>query len=363
MKKVNRLPLLLAALALAISVRVTAVQAQITRAADYDQKLEAAQLMQDCMDEIRKCKETVGLTVSEEDIHHTGLIGAPYTMVTTTLGVLEAKRTTANPDMAALCIQLLSEAGVQPGDRVGAAFSGSFPGLNLAVLSACAVMNVDLVYISSAGASTYGANQPELTFPEMADHLVDVGLLPKEGAAVSIGGGHDCGDGMSPELRDEIVERLKSLDLEFIWERDYQANLSLRQAIYEKEGPITCFIGVGGSITTLGLAEDQMDCGVTKPYTITTITPDSGLMEIYNAEGLPVIHLLNVKRLVADYGLPYDPVQLLPPGESAIYYTTRYPWQYAMIGIIVTCVLLILGRRQTQKEKWLTEKYGRDLTR
>ena len=48
---------------------------------------------------------------------------------------------------------------VGPGDRVGAAFSGSFPGLNLAVLSACQVMEVELVYICSAGASTYAPAQ------------------------------------------------------------------------------------------------------------------------------------------------------------------------------------------------------------
>ena len=33
------------------------------------------------------------------------------------------------PDMAALCVRMLYEAGVRPGDTVGAGFSGSFPGM------------------------------------------------------------------------------------------------------------------------------------------------------------------------------------------------------------------------------------------
>mgnify|MGYP006922432819 CR=1 FL=1 len=52
-----------------------------------------------------------------------------------------------------------------------------------------------------------------------------------------------------------------------------------------------------------------------------------------NAEGLPVIHLLNTKQLAADYGLPYDPQRLPAPGESAVYHTAGYPWHWAGGGL------------------------------
>lgn len=346
MRKLPRASIAVAAAVLLLSAVLTAAGVKRAPAPDCDRKRAAAELMQVCMDRIRLYKEEAGLTLSEEDIHGTWLIGAPYTMVTTTIGALEAKRTTANPDMAALAVQLLKEAGVGPGDRVGAAFSGSFPGLNLAVLSACQVMEVELVYICSAGASTYGANQPELTFPEMAHRLVEDGILSQDGVAVSMGGDFDCGMEMYPDLRDNILARLKQLGPELIWEEDYAKNLALRRAYYEAEGPIQCFIGVGGSITTLGLAEDQLDCGVTPPYTIQTITKNSGLMELYNAEGLPVIHLLNIKQLAADYGLPYDPQRLPAPGESAVYHTARYPWHWAGGGLAAATMILLSARRR-----------------
>lgn len=346
MRKLPRTSIAAAAAVLLLAVALTFSGVKRAPAPDYEQKLAAAELMRACMDRIRSYKEEAGLTLAEEDIHGTWLIGAPYTMVTTTIGALEAKRTTANPDMAALAVQLLREAGVKPGDRVGAAFSGSFPGLNLAVLSACQVMEVDLAYICSAGSSTYGANQPELTFPEMAHRLVEDGLLSQDGIAVSMGGDFDCGMEMYPDLRDEILTRLKNLGPPLIWEEDYQTNLTLRRTYYEEGGPIRCFIGVGGSVTTLGLVEDQLDCGVTQPYTIQTVTKNSGLMEIYNAEGLPVIHLLNVKRLAADYGLAFDPQQLPPPGESAVYFTAQYPWHWAAGGLAAAVGLLLPGRRR-----------------
>lgn len=345
MRKVSRHSLLAALLALALAGGMTFAGARTIPAPDLERKVEAAELMERCMERVRAYKEEAGLTVSEEDIHGTGLIGAPYTLVTTTLGSLEAKRTTADPNMAALAVQLLEEAGVRPGGRVGAAFSGSFPGLNLAVLAACQTMDVELVYICSAGASTYGANQPELTFPEMAHRLVEDGLLAQDAAALSMGGDYDCGGEMDPDLRDDILARLRGLGPEVIWEADFQKNLAWRRAVYEADGPLDCFIGVGGSVTTLGLVEDQLDCGVTKPCTVRTVTANSGLMEYYNHSGIPVIHLLNIKELAADYALPFDPPRLPEIGTGALYETTRYPWGWAAAGLAAAAALLAWGRR------------------
>lgn len=345
MRKVSRHSLLAALLAMALAGVMTFSGAQVAPAPNLSRKIEAAELMGSCMERIRAYKEEAGLVISEEDIHGTGLIGESYTLVTTTLGSLEAKRTTADPNMAALAVQLLEEAGVKPGGRVGAAFSGSFPGLDLAVLAACQTMDVDLIYICSAGASTYGANQPELTFPEMAHRLVEDGLLVQPAAALSMGGDYDCGEEMDPGLRDDILARLKRLGPEVIWEADFQRNLSRRRAIYEADGPLDCFIGVGGSVTTLGLVEDQLDCGVTQPYTVRTVTSNSGLMEYYNHSGIPVIHLLNIKELTADYGLPFDPPRLPEIGSGALYQTTRYPWGWAAAGLAAALAILARGRK------------------
>ena len=72
-------------------------------------------------------EEELGIPLSELDYHQTGMIGESYTGITTTLGAIEAKRTTAWPEMGALCVRLLHEAGVRSGDTVGAGFSGSSP--------------------------------------------------------------------------------------------------------------------------------------------------------------------------------------------------------------------------------------------
>jgi poly-gamma-glutamate system protein len=350
MRKVGR-KYILAALAILLAALMAGIllSTQVP-ASDYAQKMDAAARMQACMDRVREYKQDLGLGISSDDLRGTGMIGEPYTFITTTSGALEAKRTTADPDMAALMVHMLHEAGVRSGDTVGAGFSGSFPALNLAVLCACAAMDVRVISIASVGASTFGANQPELTYPDMALRLAADGLLPAPPDAFSMGGWHDCGLDMDPDLAATIHARLEATGIPLLYEEDYAANIAARMQLYEKLGPITCFIGAGGNLTTIGQGEDTVPYGLVKPHTVKVVTAGSGLMEIYSAAGLPVLHLLNIKRLVADYGLPYDPTQTTVPGQSAIYFTKRFPISAAALGIAGAGTVLVVGRRRGRKE-------------
>ena len=309
-------------------------------------QLAAADLLEDCFRQVRTYKEELGIPLSELDYHQTGMIGESYTGITTTLGAIEAKRTTAWPEMGALCVRLLHEAGVRSGDTVGAGFSGSFPAMDLAVIAACQVMGVELIYISSVGASTYGANHPALTFPEMAHRLVEDGLLETDSAAVTLGGGGDVGGGMDPACAEEIRGRLAEAGLLLLEEPDYRRNLELRQQLYQQEGPIDCFVAVGGNVTSMGRGESGISLGqgLLSPEKIVRLTEDSGLVQRYLSQGLPVINLLNIKQLAADYGLPYDPAQWPERGTSAVYFETDYPGAVLLLGLAGAAVLLALCR-------------------
>lgn len=351
MRKIRRRYILAALAILLAALTVGLLLSPRARAADYAEKMDAAARMQACMDRVKEYKTELGLGISEDDIRGTGMIGEPYTFITTTAGALEAKRTTADPDMAALMVHMLHEAGVRSGDTVGAGFSGSFPALNIAVLCACAAMDVRVVSIASVGASTYGANQPELTFPDMAVRLAADGLIPAAPDAFSMGGWHDCGLDMDPDLAAAIRARLEATGIPMLYEEDFTANIAARMQLYEELGPITCFIGAGGNLTTIGQGEDTVPYGLVAPNTVKAVTAGSGLMEIYNAAGLPVLHLLNIKRLVADYGLPYDPLEPAVPGKSAVYFTKRFPVLAGVLGIAGAGAVLVLGRQRSGKEE------------
>lgn len=347
MRKKERtvLHLVLAVLALlSLSAFLTHQSAHLGQNEYYETQVEAARRLERYFAAVRSYKEELCIPLSEDDIHKTGMIGLPYTGITTTSGALEAKRTSAWPDMAALCVRMLFEAGVRPGDTVGAGFSGSFPGMNLAVVAACESMNVKLVCISSVGASTYGANNPELTFPEMMYRLKQDGHIHTSSAAVTMGGHHDVGLDMEQELADRIRLRLADLGLRLVEEANFQANLNLREALYQQEGPIDCFVAVGGNLTSLGQGEAGISLGqgVLRADRTLRLDAASGLVQRYLAREIPVINLLNIKKIMADYSMPYDPAQWPPIGQSAVYSDVRYDRGWILLGFLGTTVLLAL---------------------
>ena len=344
--------LILAVAWLVVCLVLTLAMGQTKATEDYEIKLLAAQKLQGWMDDIRDYKLEAGLSLTPYDTHKTGMIGDEYTPITTSLGSEEAKRTTANPDMAALLVQMLTEAGVKSGDTIGAGFSGSFPTLNLAVLAAGEAMNVKVIYIASMGASTFGANQPQFTFPDMVCRLYLDGRLQTPPALITPGGDYDCGGEMFEEEKEEALARIASYGVaDIMQERDFAANLKAREDLYETLGPISCFVGVGGNITTIGLEEDKMKAGVMVPYTVTSVRSDDGLLQYYNAHGLPVLHLLNIKQLAAQYGLPFDPEMIVPPGQSALYYHTVYPHFPALAGVLgAVCILVFAFKRRSMSD-------------
>ena len=119
-KKIVRL-LMLCALILFGAVWWASYGVQRAETSYVMEQRQAAELLTRCFSAVRGYKEKLHIPMSQEDYHQTGMIGPYYTGITTTLGAIEAKRTTAWPDMGALCVRLLYEAGVRPGDRVAAA--------------------------------------------------------------------------------------------------------------------------------------------------------------------------------------------------------------------------------------------------
>ena len=120
----------------------------------YSTKLAAAQRMELATKVLREERLARGIPIEPEiDPNATGLIGPEYTVITTTLGYLPAKRTSTNPNMAGVLVAMLDRAGAKPGDCAAVGFSGSFPALNVAVLCALQAMELRPVIVSSVGAS------------------------------------------------------------------------------------------------------------------------------------------------------------------------------------------------------------------
>jgi len=312
---------------------------------DSGLKLAASEKAAACFASIHQLKLDRGLEMNETaDINQTGMIGLEYSFITTTIGNLEAKRTATNPNMAAVVVDMFTELGLQPGDKIAVNCSGSFPALNIAVMCAAEVMELDPYLISSFGASTHGANDPEMTWLDMEHHLVENGLLTHPSDLFSIGGMEDVGKEMPGDLIDTIVTRVRGYGYELFYDEDLLRNIRMRYRIYREQGDVKCFINVGGNDASFGDSSVMVhtDGGILTE--LSERDNSTGLVQLFLKDGIPVIHLLNMKSLAAEYGLPIDPVPLPEPGEGGVYSDIQYQKEIAAIGLILAAVLLWMSR-------------------
>lgn len=315
------------------------------------EKQAASQLAQRAMAAIGAERRARGQTIDKTtDVNETGMIGPRWSGMTTTLGVLEAKRTSTQPDFAAVVVSLLKQCGAKRGDRVAINLSGSFPALGLSTLSAAQVLELRPVLIASLGASMWGANDPAFTWLEMEQAVRAAGLIRSGTVAVSLGGARDVGKEMDEAVREQLRARIRAAGVAFIDEADFDKNLARRMSMYLADGLPACFINIGGNLASGGA---EADTGALRPGLIRSTeeagTRIGGLMGAFLTRKVPVIHLLDLKALAVSTGLPYDPVPLPPPGSSGVFRATQYHRGYIVALLALAALLLAayvrLGRK------------------
>ncbi len=344
--------LILAAFALTIIVLLESTQ-RYQPDPRSGEKNAAMELMQRSAEAVKKEKLRKGIPIDRSlDPNETGLIGVEYTDLTTTLGSLVAKRTSTNPAFAAVIVDMLDRAGVRPGDWVAVSFSGSFPALNIAVLSAARVLNLHPIIISSAGASMYGANHPDMTWLDMERILAETGLLPYRSIAASLGGiaGAQGGlDGTGIEAGLKAIRRNGIPLLEEGGSSTLSVDVRKRLALYDQalggRRP-AAFINVGGSLTSLGAGPEvrRLPAGLLKKVPVVR-NPERGIIFRMGERGVPVIHLLKIKSIADQYGIPIDPSPLSAVSTAKTPMTGRYSIPLAAAGLTLMIVLLTFLRK------------------
>ena len=268
----------------------------------------------------------------------TGLVGPAFSPMTTTLGSLSAKRTGLQPDAAAMMSSLLRRAGLQVGGRVAVDTSGSFPGFAIATLIAAETLGAETACIVSLGSSTYGANHPEFTLADMIGVLVQRGILRRGLVAVSPGGDDDLGRNMGGA---ELERALARPAVPILREGDLKRNLAARRVLLFQDPQPGVVVSVGGNLTSTGLGETiGLRTGLIRRTDFPGgVVPGEGLIQGSLRENLPVIRVLDVRGLCSLTGLPFDPLPVPGPGQSA-FFLRGAPPPVLLLGGAVLAVLL-----------------------
>ncbi len=310
--------------------------------------IQASEIMREAISTLSMCLAEKNQEINQEfDINGTGLIGIENSPITTTLGSLEAKRTTTNPNMGALVVHLLYEAGVREGDAVAVGASGSFPAMIVAVMSAAKAMGVNPIIICSLGASQWGANRPDFHILKMLECLSSAGVFDFRPAAVSLGGERDVGEGMPDETKELLIRDIEDSGILFMQEEDLPDNVRTKIQIYEKhagENGIKGFINIGGSWANIGTSSEILNLkpGLVKISKIPPVESRGLVFEMADRH-IPVVHLLYIKGLVEFYGLPWDPKPLPEVGKGLVYQKVvqDHPL-FLLLAAVYLCVMVFL---------------------
>jgi len=309
----------------------------------FEQKLEAARIMQRGMEAIRHHRvRRVGPIDLEADPTNSGLLGLSSSLTTTNTGSLEAKRTTLNPNWAAVVVELLHDAGVEREGTIAIGVSGSFPALNLAAYSAASVLDLDAIAITSVGASSWGANVPSLTWLDMERVLADAGIVDIRSIAASLGGTRDRAIGMPKNGRKRLREAIDRAGVPYLATETDLDSIERRMALYrERAGGrrIQAYVNVGGSLASIGpkSVKRLYAPGLNLRLDPHALAVDS-VMKRFLRDGVPVVNLSKIVPLAERYGLALEPLALPQPGEGLVFERQEYN-RWLVAGLLVFLVL------------------------
>lgn len=311
----------------------------------YEEKMAAAELTAEAYDVIHKAHMDLGYEIDEKmNITQTGVLGIVTSPVTTSTGDLTAKRTSINPNFAAIAVQLLKEAGVEAGDVVAVGVSGSFPAVNASVYAAIETLQAEPIVIASGAASQWGANLPNLLWLDMERILAEEGVFKTRAIAASVGGIEDQGLGLSAEGRQMLEDGIQRNGIPPLTAETFEAAIEERLGLYDQVAagrPIKAYINVGaGAVSTgRGIGKDMFLPGlnVEPPE---KIRQTDGIMPRYILEGVPVLHFAQMAELAKRYGMPVPPLVPPLPGESTVCEAVEYSKPAAAAVLCLISILL-----------------------
>ena len=318
-----------------------------TRQWDFDLKLEAATRAERAFAAVREHRGLEGASLDlVNDPAGTGLIGPEISLITNAAGDLDAKLTSLNPNFAAVLVQYFRQAGLDPGDPVAVAVSGSFPGMNICLYAAMETMELRPVVVTSVGASNWGANSPEFTWLDMEKLFFEKGIFHTRSQAATFGGGNDMGRGMSPAGRRLLRQSIERNEITFLGSDNIEDAIDKRMALYQdlSQGrAYRLFVNVGGGVASVGNRHNKTLLPEGLSFNLKAHNwPRKGTLILFADKGVPVVHLLRIINLARAHGLPLAPDYQPQPGQGEIFVREMYRWPLAAAFLVVYCLSCIL---------------------
>ena len=338
---------------------------------NYDLKIEASNIMEDALLHINTQFDNINdSSIAQLDVFNSGIIGVDsiYSSMTTKYGILESKLAVTNPDFSAIYIDYFAQIDDSLGssltdiakqDTIAVSLTGSFPGANIALLSACKASNIYPVIISSIGSSSWGANRLNMTWVDIENKLENK-IFDYRSSAVSMGGDSDIAEELSEKIKTTLREKIAMYKYYFINQKNLQESISERVKIYNSITKIKnykAYINIGGSASSLGneilsqffspglnykknedvyIDEEIIETNTSYDLNLTPVT------YIFESNNIPIINVKNINRLCMQNDLPYWDLNTYTRYSSHLFgKTIKYPLLTVWLCFILSVASLL----------------------
>jgi len=333
---------------------------------NFDMRVESTNHMNELINSVKQMDK---IFVEDLDYYNSGLVGRLNSHITSKVDstIIDSKIITTHPHFAAFIVYLLEDLDLNPGDDIAIAMSGSFPGANIALLSACNIFDLNPVVISSLGSSSYGANRENLTWIDFEKHLYNQGLIVNKSIGVSIGGREDLGDNLSDAGIELLEQKIFESKIKFINEEDLYKNIDKKwKSYYNKSKNYKAFINIGGGASSLGDGEgkNHMRGGVIYPISkddleeiyyssddLDSYYPDfkKSLAYKFLDKNIPFVNIKNIESLVKAKG-----VNDIADEEGFLFYdVTQFNvtviWISLVISLFISITIGVLSHYQIKR--------------
>jgi poly-gamma-glutamate system protein len=268
---------------------------------------------------------------------------------------LATKQLSLHPLFASAAVQLLADAGVKQGDAIAVGWTGSFPGLNLALCAAIEAMELRPIIVASVMASQYGANEPTYAWLDMERTLYEAGLIGFRSGAATIGGPADRGWGMPAESLLSARTAMDRNQITPLHANDLAGSIEARMEYYRRRTDgqqVAVYVNVGGGRASAGGAAGKslLQAGLNLTSKKTADGLADCVMGRFLAAGTPVIHLAQVADLARQFGLSATEQSWQSPPDSVV--AARAPSRFAaclallvILAVLRAFILTDIGRQ------------------
>ncbi len=320
------------------------------RQRNYKTKLQAAKITQMAFDAIKDERIKRGIRIDPvSDPAKSGLMGILLSPTTTNPGHLPAKQTSINPNFGAVLVHLLKRLDVEEDNVVAVGFSGSFPAINLSVLAAIEAIGAKALVITSVGSSQWGANIPNLLWPDIEEIVNEKKILHTRSIAYSLGGIADRALGLSDAGKEALEKAIEKSGVPRLDVVSYEDSIEKHHALYlqaAEDRDIVAYVNVGGGTSSVGTRVGKK---LFKPG-LNRIPPRGvsgfdSVMSRFILEDIPVIHMSSIDTIAARYGLPLQPTTTPKPGQGKVFRREVYnTWLAGGVMVVLILILWIFAR-------------------